>query len=262
MNKVPDWAGEFPRHRPAARPRIGNLAAVTNRITRRDFLGAGARLAVAASLGAGAMARLRARSARGHCLEDRRAALAPGIHGAERRRLQCAGAAGPEGALLVDGGYAAQCRRHCCRRGDESHRQPQGRHADQHALASGADRLQRSRWASRARCIIAHEVTRLYLGRPVASVDYAGLYGPLAENGRPGYTTRTTGTLTFAGQPVEYGYLPAAHTNGDLYVHFPDANLLVAGGPVCSECLAAARLAQWRLAGRPGEGARKTGRRW
>ncbi len=28
---------------------------------------------------------------------------------------------------------------------------------------------------------------------------------------------------------------PAAHTNGDLYVHFPERDVLVAGGPVCSD---------------------------
>ena len=47
----------------------------------------------------------------------------------------------------------------------------------------------------------------------------------------------------FAGRQVEYGYLPAAHTNGDLYVHVPDANLLVAGGPVQSQ---AWPLLDWR----------------
>jgi glyoxylase-like metal-dependent hydrolase (beta-lactamase superfamily II) len=83
--------------------------------------------------------------------------------------------------------------------------------------------------------IIAHEVTKLYLARTVASVDYEGLYGPLAPAGRPTRTTRTSGSFMFGGQQVEYGYLPAAHTNGDLYVHFPAADLLVAGGPVASE---------------------------
>src|SRR6202042_1196119 len=39
----------------------------------------------------------------------------------------------------------------------------------------------------------------------------------------------------FAGTQVNYGYLPAAHTNADLYIHFPDANLVAAGGPVCAE---------------------------
>jgi glyoxylase-like metal-dependent hydrolase (beta-lactamase superfamily II) len=83
--------------------------------------------------------------------------------------------------------------------------------------------------------IVAHEVTKLYLARSVASVDYEGLYGPLLPEGRPTKTTRIAAWLLFSGRHVDYGYLPAAHTNGDLYVHFPEANLLVAGGPVASE---------------------------
>ena len=51
---------------------------------------------------------------------------------------------------------------------------------------------------------------------------------------RPTKTTRTSGSLTFAGQHIDYGYLPAAHTNGDLYIHLPEANVIVAGGPVCA----------------------------
>ena len=34
---------------------------------------------------------------------------------------------------------------------------------------------------------------------------------------------------------VDYGYLPAAHTDGDLYVHFPEMNVLAAGGVVSGE---------------------------
>lgn len=55
----------------------------------------------------------------------------------------------------------------------------------------------------------------------MASVDYTGLYGPLAEKGRPRITTRNTGSLQFADRRVDYGYLPAAHTNGDLVRSFP-----------------------------------------
>ena len=73
--------------------------------------------------------------------------------------------------------------------------------------------------------IIAHEVTRLYLARPSHRWTTTGCMVRCTEKGRPTKTTRTTGSLQFAGQPVEYGYLPAAHTNGDLYIHFPDANL-------------------------------------
>jgi glyoxylase-like metal-dependent hydrolase (beta-lactamase superfamily II) len=39
----------------------------------------------------------------------------------------------------------------------------------------------------------------------------------------------------FAGQKVDYSYLPAAHTDGDLYVHFPELNVLAVGGVISGE---------------------------
>ena len=45
--------------------------------------------------------------------------------------------------------------------------------------------------------------------------------------------------------------MPAAHTDADLYVHAPELNLLAAGGVVSGGGVAAARLAQRRVAGRP-----------
>jgi glyoxylase-like metal-dependent hydrolase (beta-lactamase superfamily II) len=39
----------------------------------------------------------------------------------------------------------------------------------------------------------------------------------------------------FGGQRIDYEYLPAAHTDGDLYVHFPGLNVLAAGGVISGE---------------------------
>jgi glyoxylase-like metal-dependent hydrolase (beta-lactamase superfamily II) len=80
--------------------------------------------------------------------------------------------------------------------------------------------------------IISHEVTRLFLGRKERSALYEGTYGPLPDKARPTKTTYNTGSLAFAGEQVDYRYLPAAHTNGDLFVHFPLRNVIAAGGPV------------------------------
>ena len=41
--------------------------------------------------------------------------------------------------------------------------------------------------------------------------------------------------MNVGGQQIDYGYMPAAHTDGDLYVHMPKLNLLVAGGVVSAE---------------------------
>ena len=38
--------------------------------------------------------------------------------------------------------------------------------------------------------------------------------------------------LTFGGEHIEYGYLQQPHTDGDLYVHFRDSNVLLVGDAV------------------------------
>jgi glyoxylase-like metal-dependent hydrolase (beta-lactamase superfamily II) len=83
--------------------------------------------------------------------------------------------------------------------------------------------------------IIAHEVTSAYLRHPVTSPLFEGRAEPLPEIARPNAVTRGDGALTFAGRRVEYRYLPAAHTDGDLAVFFPDLNVVAAGGAVGSD---------------------------
>ena len=46
---------------------------------------------------------------------------------------------------------------------------------------------------------------------------------------RPSETFLTTGTLKTGGEQIDYGYLTLAHTNGDIYVFFRNANVLVVG---------------------------------
>ena len=83
--------------------------------------------------------------------------------------------------------------------------------------------------------IIAHEKTKMYMSNTVGSVTFEGRRPALPEAARPNRTTRTDGSLMFAGQKVDYSYLPAAHTDGDLFVHFPGLNILATGGVVSGE---------------------------
>jgi glyoxylase-like metal-dependent hydrolase (beta-lactamase superfamily II) len=46
---------------------------------------------------------------------------------------------------------------------------------------------------------------------------------------RPTETFLTTGSLNTGGEQIDYGYLTLAHTNGDIYVHFRNANVLAVG---------------------------------
>jgi glyoxylase-like metal-dependent hydrolase (beta-lactamase superfamily II) len=83
--------------------------------------------------------------------------------------------------------------------------------------------------------IFAHEKTKLYLSNTVTSTLFEGRLNPLPEPARPTKTTRGDGSLDFGGRHIDYGYMPAAHTDGDLYLHFPQLNVLVAGGVLSGE---------------------------
>jgi len=80
--------------------------------------------------------------------------------------------------------------------------------------------------------IIAHENTRLWLGTEVNSKWQHLVFAPLPPRARPNDTFYTSGSLAFGGERIDYGYLPQAHTDGDIYVYFRGANVLVAGDVV------------------------------
>ena len=81
--------------------------------------------------------------------------------------------------------------------------------------------------------IIAHENTRLWLGTEVVlKWQNDRVFKPLPKQARPNQTFYTTDSLEFGGEKIDYGYLPQAHTDGDIYVFFRNANVLVAGDVV------------------------------
>jgi glyoxylase-like metal-dependent hydrolase (beta-lactamase superfamily II) len=195
--------------------------------TRREILRAGAQLAMAAGLGAAAA------GAQAASAGIQSTKLNPQMWLLDGAGCNVLAVKGTDGSLLVDGGYAKSARDllRAAANATGNSRVTALINTHWHPAQTGANEAVGTAGAQ----IIAHEVTRLYLARAVSSVDYEGLYGPLAASGRPTKTTRTADSLQFGSLNVHYGYLPAAHTNGDLYVHFPDQDLLVAGGPVCSE---------------------------
>jgi glyoxylase-like metal-dependent hydrolase (beta-lactamase superfamily II) len=166
-------------------------------------------------------------------LRVRATALAPDLTLLDGAGCNVLALRGPEGSLLIDGGYARHSKAllQAAAQATGNPRVSTLINTHWHPAQTGSNEV-----IGRAGgLIIAHERTRLYLGRPVASVDYEGLYGPLSPAARPTKTTRSVGSLTFAGQQLDYGYLPAAHTDGDLYIHFPVHNVVVGGGPVCAD---------------------------
>ena len=84
--------------------------------------------------------------------------------------------------------------------------------------------------------IFAHEKTKTMLSHTVYNaIGFNTRIPPLPEAARPTKTARMDGTIEFAGQQIDYGYMPAAHTDGDLFIHFPKVNLLAVGGVVSAE---------------------------
>jgi cyclase len=80
--------------------------------------------------------------------------------------------------------------------------------------------------------IIAHEKTKLWLGAEL-DIHWTGKqFKPLPKIACPTETFYTTKKLTFGGQAIEAGYLPQAHTDSDIYVHFQQANILMVGDAV------------------------------
>ncbi|HWL63718.1 MAG TPA: MBL fold metallo-hydrolase [Steroidobacteraceae bacterium] len=221
-------------------------------ISRRFFLRDGAQAVAAASLlGSAALSGCASTSSAGKTAASADGAVKAAVRSVSARDLrvvdvkglalvQGAGAnvvalGGPEGALMVDGGLAAN-----------SAVLLKAIHG---ALGtSRVNTLVNTHWhpeqtgsneavGREGGTIIAHEVSRIALGHALGnrSALYEGVYGPLAKEGVPTVTTYNKGALQFAGEQVDYRYLPGAHTNGDLMVHFPKRNVLVVGGPVGSD---------------------------
>ncbi len=93
-------------------------------------------------------------------------------------------------------------------------------------------------WGANGTPIIAHENTRLWMSTEYY-VDWQDhTYRPRSAAALP---TRTFYShepqpllLELRDEPLEYGHLREAHTDGDLYVFLRDRNVLVAGGAVAS----------------------------
>ena len=77
--------------------------------------------------------------------------------------------------------------------------------------------------------IVAHENTKLWMATPVWSPAEDRYRQPRPTAARPDKTFYDTGTMTTANERIEYGYLIAAHTSGDIYIRFRDANVLAVG---------------------------------
>ena len=141
---------------------------------------------------------------------------------------------GPDGALMIDGGLAANADAliEAVKKATgaaqintliNTHWHPQQTGSNESVGRAGG-------------VILAHEKTKMMLSNTVYSaIGFTDRVRPLPQPARPTKTVRGDGSLEFGGQQIDYGYMPAAHTDGDLFVHVPKLNLLAVGGVVSAE---------------------------
>ena len=82
--------------------------------------------------------------------------------------------------------------------------------------------------------IVSHLNTKLWMTQEIIR-DWEGgkVYPPRAKDALPAEGFRAaSGETTFGGERIEYGLLPQAHTDGDIFIHFKNANVLAVGDTV------------------------------
>jgi glyoxylase-like metal-dependent hydrolase (beta-lactamase superfamily II) len=140
---------------------------------------------------------------------------------------------GSEGALMIDGGLAANANAllDAVRAATSTPRVHTLINTHWHPDVVGANESV----GKAGGVILAHEKTKVLLSSTVYSaIGFTSRAAALPPAARPTKIVRADGSLDFGGQQIDYGYMPAAHTDGDLYVFIPKLNLLAVGGVLSS----------------------------
>jgi glyoxylase-like metal-dependent hydrolase (beta-lactamase superfamily II) len=194
-----------------------------NMLTRRRLLHAG--LAGTATLALPAWATLGApASNRGSTALHERLRV---IHGAGGNVVACSDG---EALLLVDGGRRSDAGSTLARIRRELGTRRIATLINTHWHPDGTG-LNGLAGQAKAR-IIAHENTRLWLSTDVRYTPDGPPLQRLPAAARPNASTYSGGEIGFGQQTVRYGHAAQAHTDGDLWVKFVEANVLVTGGIV------------------------------
>jgi cyclase len=77
--------------------------------------------------------------------------------------------------------------------------------------------------------IIAHERTLQWMSSDYWVPEEERYQKARPQKARPTQTFQTTGSMQAGGEQIDYGYLLLAHTSGDIYVYFKNANVLAVG---------------------------------
>jgi glyoxylase-like metal-dependent hydrolase (beta-lactamase superfamily II) len=169
-------------------------------------------------------------AAQAQTMAVRPTALSETLHVLTVESVNVVAKTGPEGTVLVDGGpaaarlalldvLAALPSSRPVRTLFNTHWHPEQTGLNEHIGTTGGS-------------IIAQENTRLWLSTDITYPWDGSRFEPLPEVAQPNKTFYDEGELDSG---IRYGYLRhAAHTDGDLYVQFPDDNVLAVGDTVSS----------------------------
>jgi cyclase len=138
---------------------------------------------------------------------------------------------GPDGVLLVNGGSAERSEELLKLVAEHSGGKPVQVlfNTCWHPVHTGSNETLGKAGAK----IMAHENTKLWLGAEFDVAWQKRTYEPHPKTALPNQTFYTgVQKTTFGKEPVEYGYMMQAHTDGDIYVYFPGPNILAAGDVV------------------------------
>jgi glyoxylase-like metal-dependent hydrolase (beta-lactamase superfamily II) len=140
---------------------------------------------------------------------------------------------GSDGVLVVDGGLAE----HAASLANTVAALPEGKpvrtlfNTHWHPEQTGSNLSLRRAGAT----IIAHENTRLWMTTDIARPWENRTIPPSPKEALPTKTFYDKDSITLDGERIEYGYLLQAHTDGDIYVFFPKANVLCIGDVIAGD---------------------------
>jgi cyclase len=77
--------------------------------------------------------------------------------------------------------------------------------------------------------IIAHQNAKYWLSQRVNEEVFNTTVEPLKPEGLPAQTFVDGGKMTFGSEKIEYKWVPYSHTDNDVYLFFPSANVLHTG---------------------------------
>jgi cyclase len=136
-------------------------------------------------------------------------------------------ALGPDGALLVNGGHESRSAALLAQVSQLTGGLPVKTlfNTDWHAEHTGSNEA----LGKAGTTIVSHEFTKQYLSTEMTVEWRNATFKARAPQGRPAKTFYTKGAMSLGPEQIEYGPLGQAHTDGDIYVYFRNADVLVAG---------------------------------